>query len=107
MISKKEYNEQLREYKNRRKQLHEIQHQENLDLRNMHPDSLAVDYFANMMKEKLQEKRNEGRHGWEDPAECSVGYLSALLKKQIEEGNALNAANFCMMIYMRGEGNIR
>lgn len=102
MITESEYNGYLRDYKDKRKELHEKHYEENKSLRDMHPDSLSVDYFADRMKEKLQDKRNEGKQGWHDPNQCSLKYLSKLLKEHIEKGDPVDVANFCMMIYMRG-----
>lgn len=69
----------------------------------VHPDDLAVDRFAIAMKAKLTEKRAEGRRGWDDPAECSAGYLSMLLVEHIEKGDPLDVGNLAMMLHERGD----
>lgn len=68
-----------------------------------HPDDVAVDRFAAVMKAKLAEKRAEGRGGWDDPSQCSVEYLSALLRSHVDKGDPLDVGNFAMMIHQRGE----
>lgn len=63
-----------------------------------HPDDIAVDRFAAKMKEKLARSRAKGRGGWDNPAECSVEYLSELLHEHVLKGDPIDVANFCMMI---------
>lgn len=67
-----------------------------------HPDDLAVDRFAIAMKAKLAQKRAEGRGGWDNPNECSVEWLSELLKRHVEKGDPTDVGNFAMMIHQRG-----
>jgi hypothetical protein len=71
--------------------------------RNPHADDTAVDSFAHEMKEKLSRKRDEGRGGWENKAECSAEFLSQLLRSHVEKGDPVDVANFCMMLFNRGE----
>ncbi|ANM12104.1 hypothetical protein [Rhizobium sp. N324] len=68
-----------------------------------HPDDLAVDRFAGFMKRKLARKREQGRGGWEDKAQCSNEHLSQLLRDHVEKGDALDVANLAMMIHQRDE----
>lgn len=68
-----------------------------------HPDDLAVSRFAAAMQEKLAKKRDEGRGGWEDKAECSNARLSRLLRDHVEKGDPIDVANLAMMIHQRGE----
>lgn len=72
------------------------------DVASPHPDDLAVDRFALAMKEKLAQKRAEGRGGWDNPDECSVEWLSELLIRHIEKGDPIDVGNFAMMIHQRG-----
>ena len=71
-----------------------------------HPDDIAVDDFtahvAAAMKAKLAKKRAKGYGGWHDPAQCSVEYLSRLLRKHVEKGDPIDVANFAMMLHQRG-----
>jgi hypothetical protein len=67
-----------------------------------HPDDAAVDRFAAAMKAKLAEKRDEGRGGWDDPAQCSTGFLAWLLRGHVEKGDPLDVGNFAMMLWNRG-----
>ena len=69
-----------------------------------HPDDIAVDKFADLMKIKLAEARGKGRGGWDDPGQCTVEYLAELLGGHImknNEGNFVDIANFCMMLTLR------
>lgn len=68
-----------------------------------HPDDIAVDRFAHAMKKKLALSRANGRSGWDDPQQCSAGYLSLLLVEHVEKGDPRDVANFCMMLHQRGE----
>ncbi|KQY71327.1 hypothetical protein ASD52_06485 [Ensifer sp. Root142] len=68
-----------------------------------HADDAAVDSFFYEMKEKLAKKRDEGRGGWENKAECSEVFLSQLLREHVEKGDPIDVANFCMMLSQRGE----
>lgn len=70
-----------------------------------HPDDVAVDRFALAMKAKLADARAKGRSGWDDPAQCSVGYLAQLLVGHLTKTNAGNfedVANLAMMLHQRG-----
>lgn len=65
-------------------------------------DEVGVDKLAECMKEKLAQKRHEGRGGWYTD-ECSQDILSDMLRQHVEKGDPIDVANFCMMLYMRGE----
>ena len=72
----------------------------------LHPDDLAVDRFAAVMKAKLAKKRAQGVGGWDNPDQCHIDYLVSLLTEQIRERAALDPvdiANLSMMIHERGE----
>lgn len=69
----------------------------------VHPDDLAVDAFADAMKQKMASARAKGRGGWEDPAQCSAVDLTRLLRDHVEKGDPRDVANFCMMLHQRGE----
>ena len=66
-----------------------------------HPDDLAVDRFAAAMKAKLAQKRDEGRGGWDNPDECTVEFLSDLLRGHVFKGDPVDVGNFAMMIHQR------
>lgn len=68
-----------------------------------HPDDVAVDAFAVAMKLKLAEARAKGRGGWHDPAQCTDEDLSRMLRDHLAKGDPRDVANFCMMLYQRGE----
>lgn len=67
-----------------------------------HPDDLAVDRFAEAMKAKMAKKRAHGRGGWDNPDECSIAFLSTLLRTHIAKGDPVDVGNFSMMIHQRG-----
>jgi hypothetical protein len=67
-----------------------------------HPDDIAVDRFAAAMKAKLAEKRAQGYGGWDDPEDCTIGWLSELLRKHVDKGDPVDVGNFAMMIHQRG-----
>jgi hypothetical protein len=67
-----------------------------------HPDDAAVNKFAVAMKEKLAQKRAEGRGGWDDPAQCSTQFLADLLLEHVCKGDPLDVGNLAMMLWNRG-----
>jgi len=67
-----------------------------------HSDDAAVDRFATAMKEKLAVSRAKGRGGWDDPAQCTVEKLAAMLCQHVGKGDPVDIANFAMMIHQRG-----
>lgn len=66
-----------------------------------HPDDEAVDRFAAAMKAKLAKKRDEGRGGWDNPEECSIGSLSYMLIQHVWKGDPIDVGNLAMMIHQR------
>jgi len=70
-----------------------------------HPDDIAVDKFAAMMKEKLAKAREKGRGGWDNPDKCTPEALARMLVQHVHKGDPIDVANFCMMIVMRGADN--
>lgn len=68
----------------------------------MHPDDLAVDRFAAVMKAKLARKRVEGRGGWDGP-DCDADTLSRMLREHVEKGDPVDVGNLAMMLHQRGE----
>lgn len=66
-----------------------------------HPDDAAVEKLAEAMKQKLAEKRAQGRSGWD--TDCTQQRLSDLLRQHVEKGDVLDVANFCAFLFARGE----
>ena len=66
------------------------------------PDDIAVDRFAMAMKEKMAAARAKGRGGWEGPT-CNAQLLSDMLRDHVAKGDPRDVANFCMMLWNRGE----
>ena len=67
-----------------------------------HPDDIAVDRFAEAMKEKLAAARAKGRGGWDDKEDLEC-HLSNLLRAHVEKGDPRDVANFCCFLWNRGE----
>jgi hypothetical protein len=67
-----------------------------------HIDDRAVDRFVGCMKRKMAKKRMDGRAGWHDPEQCTIGELSAMLIEHVDKGDPLDVAIFAMMIHQRG-----
>ncbi|WP_063897382.1 hypothetical protein [Burkholderia ubonensis] len=61
-----------------------------------HPDDVAVDSFAAVMKHKLALARDKGRGGWET---CSPADLSRMLREHVEKGDPRDVANFCAFLW--------
>lgn len=66
-----------------------------------HSDDAAIDRFAATMKAKMAASRAKGRSGWDDPAQCPVEKLAAMLCQHVEKGDPVDIANFAMMIHER------
>ena len=66
-----------------------------------HPDDVAVDKFAAMMKAKLAKAREKGRGGWDNPERCSVDKLADMLVEHLYKGDPTDIANFAMMLALR------
>lgn len=71
----------------------------------VHPDDIAVDQFADVMKHKLAKARDKGRSGWENPSLCKVSDLAAMLVDHLPKGDPVDVANFAMMLFFREGGN--
>lgn len=70
-----------------------------------HPDDEAVDRFAAALKQKLAQKRREGRGGWQNPDECKVGELADALMRHTFKGDPVDVGNFAMMLHQRAAPN--
>lgn len=67
----------------------------------LHPDDLAVDAFAAVMKEKLRRSREKkGRGGWQA---APAGPLTRMLLEHLEKGDPVDVANFCMMLHQKDQ----
>ncbi|WP_240733887.1 hypothetical protein [Herbaspirillum huttiense] len=70
------------------------------DIAVKHPDDVAVDQFAEVMKAKLADARAKGRSGWQ---ECDPAELSYMLREHVEKGDPRDVANFCMFLWILGK----
>jgi hypothetical protein len=68
-----------------------------------HPDDVAINRFAAVMKAKMAKQRAKGYGGWEDKADCPTGQLQQMLIEHIAKGDPVDVANFTMMLWTRGE----
>lgn len=67
-----------------------------------HPDDVAVQLFAHRMRAKMKASREKGRSGWDDPEDCSLGFLQNLLDAHVRKGDPVDVANIAMMLAHRG-----
>lgn len=67
-----------------------------------HPDDNAVDCTVVAMKSKLAASRAKGRGGWDDPTQCTVEKLAAMLIEHVGRGDYIDVANFCVFLHNRG-----
>ena len=65
-----------------------------------HPDTVAVNRFAEEMATKMAQARAKGRDGWET---CPPDVLSRMLREHVEKGDPRDVANFCMMLWHLGQ----
>jgi hypothetical protein len=70
-----------------------------------HPDDIAVDKFAAMMKAKMAASRAKGRSGWDDPTICSVDVLANMFMEHLPKGDLVDVANFAMILGLREGGS--
>ncbi|SIQ14724.1 hypothetical protein SAMN05421647_102438 [Marinobacterium stanieri] len=68
-----------------------------------HPDDMAVEMFAMAMREKMAQKREEGRFGWSDTSICTHELLNKLLCGHVDKGDPVDVGNFAMMLWHRHE----
>lgn len=68
-----------------------------------HPDDLAIDNFAQAMKEKMAKQRAKDYSGWNDKSACSEQKLQGQLLHHIAKGDPVDVGNFAMMLFNRGE----
>ncbi len=68
-----------------------------------HPDDAYVLSFAELMIQKLNAKRAEGRDGWQDPEQCSVNKLYSEYTCKVESNpeDFLDVAILAMMLHFR------
>lgn len=71
----------------------------------VHTDDLAVDSLAHAQKLKLAQCRDKGRHGWDNPAECSIERLAMLLGMAVSKGDPVDIANYAAMLRAREAGH--
>lgn len=69
----------------------------------LHSDDIAVDQFAQAMKDKLRIAREQkGRGGWQ---ECSTPDLVKMMFDHIAKGDMRDVANFAMMLWHNENGD--
>lgn len=66
-----------------------------------HSDDAAVDGFAEAMRSKMEDSREKGRSGWDDPFQCSPYRLAEMLIDHIAKGDPVDVGNFAMMLFNR------
>lgn len=66
-------------------------------------DLIAISQASEAMTQRMLEASLRGRSGWDDPEECSAPYLRALLRKSVQDGDAVDVMNYAMMLFNRRE----
>lgn len=66
-----------------------------------HPDDDAVTQFAEQLRKRMADKRDQGRDGW---LTCDVGELQLKLIRSIADGDPIDIGNYAMMLHHRGAG---
>jgi hypothetical protein len=66
-------------------------------------DESSINSFADAMSKKMSAKRAKGRSGWHLPHRTSGKALSEHLRECVDKGDPVDVANYCMMLYSRGE----
>lgn len=68
-----------------------------------HPDDLAVDRFAQALKDKLAIARAKGCGGWQYDEPGMQQRLSDMLCEHVRKGDPRDVAAFCLFLHQRGE----
>jgi hypothetical protein len=63
-------------------------------------DAYCVAQFAQAMADKMFAAQEKGRAGWQ---ECHADALSWMLRDHVEKGDPVDVANFCMMLWCKGQ----
>lgn len=71
--------------------------------RDRHADDVAVDTFAQAMKNKMAQMREKGASGWNNESICATEYLARCLIYSITKGDPVDIANFAMMLFNRDD----
>lgn len=66
-----------------------------------HPDDDAVTQFAAQLRQRMADKRDQGRDGW---MTCDVADLQLKLIRSIADGDPIDIGNYAMMLHARGAG---
>lgn len=66
-----------------------------------HADDDAVTQFAQAMRDRMADKRDQGRDGW---MTCDVEELQLKLIRSIADGDPIDIGNYAMMLHARGAG---
>lgn len=74
--------------------------------RDRHPDDVAIDVFAQAMKNKMAQKREQGYSGWDIVDECTDEFLAKMLVDHVVKGDPVDVANFAMMLFARNVPNL-
>jgi hypothetical protein len=66
-------------------------------------DETGLRKFTAEMRDKLRYSREvKGRVGWQDPVQCSIERLAAMLVDHVYKGDPVDIANLAMMLHQRG-----
>lgn len=65
-----------------------------------HIDDIKVNEFAEAMKAKLKRARETGMDGWQS---CDIAQLQEGIVRQLDGGDPLDVANYCMFLWHRNE----
>ena len=74
--------------------------------RDRHADDVAIDTFAQAMKNKMALKREQGENGWNSKELCTDEFLAQLLVDHVVKGDPVDVANFAMMMFARNAPNL-
>lgn len=64
-------------------------------------DALGCSALYEAMREKLREKREEGRGGWHRPDDTPIQDLYTQLHEHFDKGDMIDVANLAMMVWNR------
>lgn len=66
-----------------------------------HNDDIAVDEFAEIMRSRMADKRDQGYCGWEDPKACTDVDLYQRAYRAWRNCQYVDLANYAMMLELR------
>lgn len=70
---------------------------------NQSADNKGVAVFATRMRNRMEDKRKEGKVGWQHPNMATPAHMAHCLQRALTKGDMIDVANYLMMFSIRGD----